>query len=76
LSAQFDMTEDHGVILDVSADLNSVTGLLTWTFISLDPVTFGQPEDALAGFLPPNVTSPAGEGFVTYMIRPAPPPNH
>ncbi len=69
-SARFDQSASHGVLLDVSADLNRVTGLLTWRFTSLDPTTFDQPQDPFAGFLPPNQTSPQGEGFVSYFVRP------
>ena len=69
-SARFDQSASHGVFLDVSADLNRVTGLLTWRFTSVDPATFDQPQDPFAGFLPPNQTSPQGEGFVSYFVRP------
>jgi hypothetical protein len=33
-------------------------------------VTFDFPIDPEAGFLPPNVTPPLGEGFVSYRIKP------
>jgi hypothetical protein len=43
---------------------------LVWTFNSIDPATGLPPEDPDAGFLPPNHTSPEGEGSVAYTIRP------
>ena len=40
--------------VDITADFNTVTGMLTETFTSIDPTTGDVPVDALAGFLPPN----------------------
>jgi hypothetical protein len=61
------------LLLDVGGDLNFETGVVTWTFTSLDPVTLELP-DALGdiGFLPPNQNPPEGEGFVSYIVRPKP----
>jgi RHS repeat-associated protein len=58
-----------GVFVDVTADLNPVTGLAIWTFTSADPTTFDLPADPETGFLPPNKTGPQGEGFVSYRVR-------
>jgi RHS repeat-associated protein len=70
-SLRFDLRPDRNLLLDVGAELNVETGVITWTFTSLDPVTLELP-DALGdiGFLPPNQSPPAGEGFVTYVVRP------
>ena len=43
---------------------------LVWRFRSLEPDTLLPTEDALKGFLPPNVEAPEGEGFVTFTVRP------
>jgi hypothetical protein len=59
-----------GLLVDVSADFDSVTGVLTWVFTSIDPQTLDQPGDPLAGFLPPNVMPPEGEGYVSYSVQP------
>lgn len=59
-----------GLFVDVAADFNPDTGALTWTFTSLDPTTLDQTGNPLAGFLPPDVTSPQGEGFVSYSVLP------
>ena len=56
------------LIVRVQARLDTGTGVLRWQFISLD--TSLQPtQNALAGFLPPNKTSPEGDGFVSYTIN-------
>ncbi|MBC8255426.1 MAG: hypothetical protein H8E35_15560, partial [Ardenticatenia bacterium] len=46
------------------------TGQVEWTFRTLDPETGELPEDALAGFLPPNDETGRGEGHVVFSIRP------
>ena len=60
-----------GVYVDVDAALDEQTGVVTWTFTSIDPTTLdvpaGNPEE---GFLPPDNTSDAGAGFVTYTVAP------
>lgn len=58
------------MFLDVTAAIDVVTGVATWSFTSLDPATFDLPFDVFAGFLPPNVARPEGEGYVSYSIRP------
>jgi hypothetical protein len=60
-----------GVYVDVLAQFDPLTGIVTWTFTSLDPATDDIPEgDPEEGFLPPNVTEPEGEGWVTYFVSP------
>ncbi len=71
---RYDLRPDRNLFLDVSGDLNFETGVITWTFTSLDPATLEIPTDAEGdiGFLPPNQIPPEGEGFVTYIVRPKP----
>ncbi|MFN8038400.1 MAG: carboxypeptidase regulatory-like domain-containing protein [Acidimicrobiales bacterium] len=54
----------------VTAGLDVDTGLVTWRFRTIDPTTGDLPTDPDAGFLPPNVTGPEGEGFVDYTATP------
>ncbi|MGC9349860.1 MAG: DUF7619 domain-containing protein, partial [Anaerolineae bacterium] len=54
----------------ITATLNAETGLVTWRLHSYDDQTGQLPEDPLAGFLPANDETHAGEGFVTFSIRP------
>jgi hypothetical protein len=71
-STRLDLTRTDGVYLDVVADFDVATGLSTWTFTSLDPMTLDVPWDPLEGFLPPNNTPPEGEGFVSYTVQSRP----
>ncbi|MBN1414759.1 MAG: T9SS type A sorting domain-containing protein [Bacteroidales bacterium] len=50
------------------ARFDTATGVAEWRFVSLDPVTGDTIEDPMTGFLPPNVTSPEGEGFVSFTV--------
>jgi hypothetical protein len=56
------------LILRIEADLEPSTGVMSWVFTSLDPETMEPTLDPLAGFLPPNETSPEGEGLVSYYV--------
>jgi hypothetical protein len=58
------------VIVRIVATFDSNTGLATWTFSTLDPITHAATRDPLAGFLPPNVNKPEGEGHVDYTVNP------
>jgi RHS repeat-associated protein len=60
----------QNLFVDVTAELNRETRVVTWTFTSLDPATLDLPIDPFVGFLPPDQTAPEGEGFVSYSVRP------
>ncbi len=53
-STRIDDVSSNGVYVDVTAVFNALTGIVTWTFTSIDPMTFalpsGNPDE---GFLPP-----------------------
>ena len=68
-STQVDATATLGVLVDITAGFNLKTGLMTWTFTSLDPTTLDLPMNPTVGFLPPNTNAPAGQGFVTYIVN-------
>ncbi|GAB5534465.1 MAG: hypothetical protein Rubg2KO_07140 [Rubricoccaceae bacterium] len=57
-------------MLRFDAHLDVETGIVRWVISDLDPVTFGYRDDAGAGFLPPNVNAPEGEGGVSFLIEP------
>jgi hypothetical protein len=61
-----------GTALDVlvTLDFNAGTGLLTVTFVSLDPSTGKPPTGALDGFLYPEDGTGVGQGYVEYSIQP------
>ncbi|HEY1686274.1 MAG TPA: RHS repeat-associated core domain-containing protein [Tepidisphaeraceae bacterium] len=56
--------------LDIVANFDAATGVATWTFTTIDNSTGDVPSDPTLGFLPPDVTSPEGEGFVNYTASP------
>ncbi len=56
--------------VQVSLDFNVQSGLLSVTFISLDPATGQAPDGVFDGFLPPDDSSGIGEGFVQYTVQP------
>jgi hypothetical protein len=70
-STRLNLVATAGVYLEVSALFDETTGLLTWTFTSLDPVTLdvpvGDPEE---GFLPPDVVPPEGDAWISYTVEP------
>ncbi|MBJ7472983.1 MAG: hypothetical protein JHD16_16875, partial [Solirubrobacteraceae bacterium] len=65
-----DLRPANDLLLKVEATLNTTTGAARWTFTSLDPVTLAATTDALAGFLPPDSSPPAGQGSVSYLALP------
>ncbi|QDU76821.1 hypothetical protein Pan97_38780 [Bremerella volcania] len=69
---RLDLTAELGILVDVFAGIDVASGQAFWEFTSIDPATGDAPTDALAGFLPPNLMSPEGEGFVTYSIKASP----
>jgi hypothetical protein len=52
----------------VNAELDSIKGIVTWQFTSIDKVTGDLP--VFEGFLPPNVNKPEGEGSGSFSILP------
>ncbi len=66
-----DLRPRHDLILRVEGHLTMGTGLVTWTFSSLDPATGQITNDPFEGFLPPNISAPEGEGSVSFFVQPA-----
>ncbi len=67
---EVDLRPENNLIVKIEGGLDMDTGLLTWRFVSIDPETGQLPEDPLAGFLPPNVTPPEGDGSVLFTVMP------
>ncbi|MDD3643755.1 MAG: CARDB domain-containing protein, partial [Candidatus Krumholzibacteria bacterium] len=63
------VTLESGYLLEIDAGLNGATGLVHWSFSTVDPATGLPPLDPGAGFLPPNDSTRAGEGHVRFTIR-------
>jgi RHS repeat-associated protein len=55
--------------VDIAAALDRTTGVVTWTFTSIDPTTGDQVSAASAGFLPPDDAAGDGAGYVTYSVQ-------
>jgi len=65
-----DLRPSNNLIVRIEAALDRTTGQLTWRFTSLDPATMQPTNDPTAGFLPPNRTSPEGQGTVAFNVMP------
>ena len=66
--ADTDLRPTGNIFLRFSGSVDS-TGLMTAVFASLDTATYSLTENILDGFLPPNVQSPEGEGFISFAVR-------
>jgi hypothetical protein len=64
-----DLRPQKKLLVKIEASLNELTSTAEWKFTTLDPLTLEPPVDSTLGFLPPNVKSPEGEGFVSYSIK-------
>ncbi len=64
-----DLQPNMPLVAQVSSFLNDSTGVLTTTFLSLDPITMEPTDSVLLGFLPPNDSTGRGEGFVNFSVR-------
>jgi hypothetical protein len=65
-----DLRPGLDIIVKIDATLAKPSGLVTWTFTSLDPTTLDAVTDADAGFLPPNTSPPQGDGSVQFLVAP------
>jgi hypothetical protein len=62
-------TSDPNHPVMVTIHLNPVTGELTASLQSIDPVTGEATSDPFAGFLPPNNATGQGRGYLTFDIK-------
>lgn len=58
------------LLVQIRATVNVQTGIITWTFTSIDPMTGEIPTAVDAGFLPPNDANNSGQGSVSYTVKP------
>ena len=56
----------------ISAHYDAPSNTITWLYQTIDPDTGETPNDPALGFLPPNVTSPQGQGYVYFTAVPYP----
>ncbi len=57
-------------IVRVQGSVDATTGLVKWTFTTLDPTTNLPPSDPTVGFLPPDVDGVEGQGSAIVNIMP------
>ncbi len=69
VSTRLELRDVHGVFVDVVANVDVANREISWLLTAIDPATGEVPDNPLVGFLPPNVTAPEGDGFVTYTVR-------
>jgi hypothetical protein len=74
-SRNIDLRPPRRSILRIVASVNLSDGILKWGFYTLDTLTLALIDDPDEGFLPPNVVSPEGEGFISYSLIPKPLPH-
>jgi hypothetical protein len=65
-STTADLRPSNNILVAINTHLDMSTGLLTWTFQSLDPTTNQPTTDPTAGFLPPGAN---GSVFFTVMPK-------
>lgn len=70
LTTDINLTDEPELVVRVTVDLDRTNGFLRWHLRSVNPDTGELPDDPLAGFLPPNLAPPEGEGSVSFVIKP------
>lgn len=65
-----DLRPAHPNQLRVDVRLDTLTGVASWKFYTVDTATLQLTADPAQGFLPPNVNGVEGTGFVSYTIKP------
>lgn len=69
---EMDLRPAKNAILRFEATVDTLSNSILWRFYTLHPTTRALVNTITDGFLNPNVTSPEGEGFVTYSVAPKP----
>jgi hypothetical protein len=64
-----DLRPNTNLLLRFNAKLDTSTGILRYTYLSIDPATRDTlPLSDLRGFLPPNINGTSGTGSVSYLV--------
>ena len=58
--------------LRVDVRIDTMKGIVTWKFYTLDPLTLQLTDDPTQGFLPPNINGVEGVGYVSFSIKAKP----
>ena len=67
---RLDLVDEMNLYVDVVAGINITTNEAFWIFSSIDPATGVAPTETDRGFLPVNDSTHAGEGYVSFSIKP------
>jgi len=67
-SMDVNLNPKMNLIARISGKLDTISGVVRWEFLSLNPTNMELEEDPFIGFLPPNNTERAGEGFVSFSV--------
>ena len=65
-----EVPDEDRFVVRANASLDMETGIATWQMMAIDPETQQYPIDPTAGFLPPNLNPPEGDGSVFFTIKP------
>ncbi len=65
-----DLRPAKNLLVEINANLNAQTGLVTWNLQAIDPETGLQPVNPEDGFLPPDTTPPDGVGGASFTVYP------
>jgi len=65
-----DTRPEMNLIVNAEGTFDPETGIINWTFRSLDPETLETPEDPMAGFLPPITEDGYEIGWVAFSVSP------
>ncbi|MGP0104360.1 CARDB domain-containing protein, partial [Rhodoblastus sp.] len=68
-STTIDLSATKGYDVFVAAAVNVATGVVTWTFDTIDPATGETPTNPEIGFLPVDDGTGIGDGFVSYTVQ-------
>ena len=68
----YNLTEsiDASLSVRIQGSLDRQTGVLKFTFVSIDPNTGLPPSDPTVGFLPPDTDGISGQGYVLFTVKP------
>lgn len=61
-------TNPYQTLVNVKAAFDSLSGIVRWQFSTVDSIGLQSTTNPFAGFLPPNQSTPEGEGYVSFSI--------
>lgn len=67
-----DLRPGQSLLVQLTAHFDPPSSTITWKFHSIDPATGQSPNDPTVGFLPPNTSPPAGQGYVYFTVQQKP----